>query len=74
MKNTMFKRIAMVLAVVALVSGSAFNRENIKVEAEETNVQMMEISCPHCHETITVDVMKDDAPCGHCHENIHIDG
>ena len=74
MTKTMIRRIAMVLAVMALVSGVAFNRQNIKALAEETNVQMMEISCPHCHETTSVDVMQNDVECSHCFENIHIDG
>ena len=65
------KRIAMVIAAVAIVAGAGVNGH---MTAEAAKTQMMEINCPHCHEYTTVDVMLDDVECTHCFENIHIDG
>ena len=67
----MVKRIAMVIATVAIVAGAGISG-SMKAEAAKT--QMMEISCPHCHEITSVDVMQDDVECTHCFANIHIDG
>ena len=69
--NVMVKRIAMVMAVVAIVAGAGLSGH---MTAEAAKTQMMEISCPHCHELTSVDVMQDDVECTHCFENIHIDG
>ena len=69
--NMMVKRIAMVIAAVAIVAGAGISGH---MTAEAAKTQMMEISCPHCHEYITVDVMQDDVECTNCFENIHIDG
>ena len=69
--NTIAKRIAMVLAVVAIIAVTRFYG-NMSVTASKS--QMMEIACPHCHEVITIDVMQDDVECPDCYKNIHIDG
>jgi ribosomal protein S27E len=70
MGNMMVKRIVMVIAVLTVVAIAGISG-HITAEAQ---VQYMEISCPHCHELTTVDVMQDDVECTHCLENIHIDG
>lgn len=70
-KGNMVKRIAMVLTVVMFVAGTGLGGH---ITAEAARVQMMEICCPHCHENITIDVMRDDVPCPRCIANIHIDG
>ena len=67
----MIKRAAMVIATVAIVAGAGISG-NMTAEAAKT--QMMEISCPHCHELTIIDVMQNDVECTHCLENIHIDG
>ena len=69
--NMMVKRIAMVIATVAIVAATGINGH---MTAEAAKTQMMDISCPHCHETTTIDVMQDDVECTHCLQNIHIDG
>ena len=71
MKKVFVKRIIMVIAVAAIVSGFGFA---INMKVAEAKSQKMEITCPHCHENTTVDVLQDDVTCSHCHENIHIDG
>ncbi len=72
MKGMVFvKRLAMVFTLVAVIAVASLNGM-LKVEAAKT--QMMEISCPHCHENTTVDVMQDDVECTNCFVNIHIDG
>ena len=73
MKNSdvMIKRIAMAMAVVA-IAVAASGSDHMTVEASKT--QMMNITCPHCHETIEIDVMQNDAQCTHCLEHIQIDG
>ncbi len=71
MGNMIVKRIAVVIAAVAMVAGASANGH---MTVEAAKAQMMEISCPHCHETTSVDVMQNDVECTHCHESIHIDG
>ena len=71
MGNMIVKRIAMVIATVAIVAATGINGH---MTAEAAKTQMMEISCPHCHELTEVDVMQNDVECTHCFENIHIDG
>nr|WP_155833280.1 DUF2614 family zinc ribbon-containing protein [Butyrivibrio sp. WCD3002] len=69
--NMMLKEIVMIVTAVAIVLGSGLNKH---MTAEAAKTQMMEISCPHCQELTTVDVMQDDVECTHCGEHIHIDG
>lgn len=69
--NMMVKRLAMVMAAAAIVTGAGFSGH---MTAEAAKTQMMEISCPHCQELTSVDVMLDDVECTHCFGNIHIDG
>lgn len=65
------KRLAMVLAVITIIEVARFYGG---MTATASKTQMMEISCPHCHETITIDVLLDDVECPKCLKNIHIDG
>lgn len=69
--NMMIKRVVMVIAAVAVVAGAGINGH---LTADAAKTQMMEISCPHCHELTSVDVMQDDVECTHCLGHIHIDG
>ena len=71
MKKTFVKRVAMVVATMAIIAGAGLNSH---MTAEAAKEQMMEICCPHCHENVTVNVMLDDVECTHCLENLHIDG
>ena len=65
------EKMVMIVTAVAIIAVSGLIRYTT---AEAAKTQMMAISCPHCHEYITVDVMQDDVECTHCFENIHIDG
>ena len=69
--NVIIKRFAMVMAVASFITATGFNGNLTKASAKS---QMMEISCPHCHEYITIDVLLDDVECPQCLKNIHIDG
>lgn len=70
-EGNMTKRIAMVLTAITIVAGTGLHSH---MTAEAAKTQMMEISCPHCQENVTVDVMQDDVECTHCMEHIHIAG
>ena len=65
------KRLVMVLAATILVAQTGLNGH---MTTEATKTQMMEMTCPHCHEITTVDVMQDEVGCTHCHDIIHIFG
>jgi ribosomal protein S27E len=67
----MMKKMVMIVTAVAIIAVSGLIRYTT---AEAAKTQMMAISCPHCHELTTVDVMQDDVECTHCHAHIHIDG
>ena len=73
-KESAVKRIAIVLAAVAVIAGAGLNGHMTAEAARKVKTQMMEITCPHCHKYITIDVLKDDVECTKCHSNIHIDG
>ena len=69
--NEITKRLAMIVAVAAIVIATVLNGQ---MTAAARKVQMMEIACPHCHGFVTINVLLDDQDCPQCHENIHIDG
>ncbi len=57
-KGSAVKRIAFVLAAVAVIAGARLNGHMTAEAARKVKTQMMEITCPHCHKYITIDVLN----------------
>ncbi|SFB71634.1 hypothetical protein SAMN02910398_00404 [Butyrivibrio sp. YAB3001] len=63
-----FMRKITVLVMATIITA---NMGTVKINTNDnlSKAQMMQISCHHCHENITVDISGDHAICEHCGEN-----
>lgn len=68
------KKSIMIFAAASMVFGTHLASGGPINEAPVANEQMMEISCPHCHDNITVNVQADHVECSSCHTDIELFG
>ncbi len=62
------RKITVVVMSTILVANMGTVKINTNTNDNLPKAQMMQISCHHCHENITVDISGDHAICEHCGE------